>query len=111
MKNTLTDEQYAQIEKVTKEFSGQINSLESAIGAIFIGQTYGWRVLRMIHSANTLKKYEKILGLKYEDICPEKTEHSKRNVGFRVAEQIGRYWDVVMGRHKVDRKADADDKE
>lgn len=111
MKDILTDEQIAQLEQSCKNFSGQLNSLESAIGAIYIGNLFGWRVLRMVHGANTIKKYESIIGMKYEDICPERTEHSKRSVGLRAADAIGRYWDVVMGRHKVERKAEVNDKE
>lgn len=107
----LTDEQNQVLIDSIESYRGHVSTIETAIGAIVVGQKYGWRVLRMVHSANTMKKYEKAIGLKYEDICPESTEHSKRNIGFRFAQTIGKYWDVVMGRQKVDRKAEIDNGE
>lgn len=107
----LTDEQNAQLQKSLAEFKGHVSTIETAIGAIVIGQRYGWRVLRMVHSANTMKKYEAAIGLSYEDICPEVTDLSERNIGYRVSKAIGKYWDIVMGRHKVERKAELDNNE
>jgi len=49
--------------------------------------------------------------LSYEEICPEETELSTRNVGYRASKVIGKYWDIVMGRHKVERKAELDEEE
>lgn len=105
----LTEEQNATLEKRVLEFSGYLPTLSAALGAIVLGHKYGWRVLKMAHSPATLKKYEQVIGLKYEDICPELTEQSKRNVGYRVSEKIGAFWKVVLGHVKVDRKSDAND--
>ncbi|MAD52845.1 hypothetical protein [Idiomarina sp. UBA3162] len=107
----LTDEQNARLQSSIAEFKGHVSTIETAIGAIVIGQRYGWRVLRMVHSSNTMKKYEKAIGLSYEEICPEETELSTRNVGYRASKVIGKYWDIVMGRHKVERKAELDEEE
>lgn len=111
MINFLTDEQNAKLQRSISDFNGHASTVETAIGAIVFGQLYGWRVLRMVHSANTLKKYEAAIGLSYEDICPETTELSERNIGFRASRAIGKYWDIVMGRYKVERKAELDDGE
>lgn len=112
MLTCLTDEQNADLMKRCEEFRGQIPTLSAAIGAIHIGNIYGWRVLKIIHSPATLKKYEAIIGMKYEEICPETTELSKRNVGYRVSQAVGAFWNVVLGKVKVENKNEAnDDKE
>ncbi|MFX4227168.1 MAG: hypothetical protein ACFHHU_04535 [Porticoccaceae bacterium] len=100
----LTDEQDKILLEQIRTFRGQGTTLESAIGALVVGQHMGWRVLRIIHSPTTYKKYEKILGLKFQDLCPETTNHSTRNSGFKIVEKLGAFWDVVMGRKKVDNK-------
>lgn len=108
----LTDEQNKELAARCEEFKGQITTLSAALGAIHVGQIFGWRVLKIIHSPATLKKYEQIIGLKYEEICPETTESSMRNVGYRVSQKIGGFWKVVLGQVKVDNKNEAnDDKE
>lgn len=85
-------------------YRGGGTSLESALGALVLGQHYGTRALRMIHSPSTYRKYEKILGIRFEDICPQYTPLSRRNIGIRFAQKLGAFWDVVMGRRKVDNK-------
>ncbi len=100
----LTDEQERIVLEKIRTYSGQGPTLESALGALIVGQHIGWRVLRVIHSPSTYKKYEKILGLKFQDVCPDKTPQSSRNIGFEVTERIGAFWDVVMGRKKVENK-------
>lgn len=108
----LTEEQNKALTETCDNFRGQITTLSAALGAIHVGHIYGWRVLKIIHSPATLKKYEQIIGLKYEEICPETTENSMRNVGYRVSQKIGAFWKVVLGQVKVENKNEAnDDKE
>lgn len=107
MFSQLTDEQNQQIAEKCHDFQGQITTLSAALGAIHMGHIFGWRVLKIIHSPATLKKYEQIIGMKYEDICPETTEASKRNVGYRFSQKIGAFWKVVLGQVKVDNKNEA----
>ncbi len=91
------------------EFSGLGNRLGAALGALVLGQHYGTRVLRMIHSPSTYRKYERILGIRFEDFCPEDTHLSGKNWGFKAAKRVGAFWDVVMGRNKVEKKGWIDD--
>ncbi len=105
----LSDDQNKHLEAVTKEYIGQMPTLGAALGAITIGHIYGWRVLKIVHSPATLKKYESIIGYKYEDLCPELTELSSRNVGFRMYQKIGAFWKVVLGQVKVLNKNEAND--
>ena len=68
------------------------------MGALILGQHFGTRGLRMMHSPSTYRKYEGILGIKFEDHCPERTHQSRKLAGIKVADRLGAFWDVVMGR-------------
>lgn len=91
-------------------FRGPGPTLGSALGALVMGQHYGYRGLRMMHSPSTYRKYERVLGgIKFEDVCPELPPLGNRIVGIRVAKKLGAFWDVVMGRRKVENKGYVDD--
>ena len=90
--------------KVIADFQGPATQLESALGALILGQHMGTRALKMIHSPSTYRKYEALLGIKYEDFCEERTRLSVKLIGIKIADKIGAFWDVVMGRHKVEKK-------
>lgn len=106
----LTEEQNTILEAKIETFKGTVDVLESAIGALVVGQKYGWRVAKMVHSPATIKKYEKLLGLKFEDVCPERTKLSKRNVGLRIADKLKSFWAVALGKTAVPNKAHLDSK-
>src|SRR5690606_1076859 len=61
----LTVEQKNQLEEIEERalihFVGQLDELESAIGMLRLGHHMGWKVLYMIHSKKTVRKYEEIL--------------------------------------------------
>jgi len=97
----LDEETMEQLDKAMKEYKGNGITLESALGAVLIGQVYGWRVLKMMHNPTTYAKYEKILGIKYRDICKEETQYTKRNAGMKVAAKLKIFWEIVKGQHKV----------
>ena len=97
----LDDELKSQLENAVKNFQGNGTTLESALGAVLMGQMFGWRVLKMIHNPTTYRKYEKILGLKFRDISKEETALSKRNVGMKAADKLKAFWEVVRGTQQV----------
>ena len=78
-------------------FKGPIPELESAIGMLFAGYTFGWRVIYMIHSVATIRKYEKILGIVAKETFPEKTAHSERSNAYRVLHKVSNFWKAVKG--------------
>jgi len=61
----MTDEQvlklHREIKKSIREFKGNINHLESAIGLIFVTEEFGWKPSLLIHDSRTIKNYEEIL--------------------------------------------------
>lgn len=88
-----------------KEYRGVGTTLESALGALIMGQYFGWRVLKILHNPLTYRRYEKILGIKFQDVCPEATHYSNtRSVGYAITQKLGSFWAVVMGRRKVAEK-------
>ena len=96
-----------------KEFNGIGTTLESALGALILGQYFGWRVLKMLHNPATYRRYEKALGVSFKDVCPEITDLGKqKSVGYAITEKLGSFWAVVMGKRKVpEKKLIADEEE
>ena len=93
----------ARIAGVATRFKGQGTELESAIGMLAMGHIFGWRVLYIMHSVATVKKYAEILGI--EDVkahFPEDTSHSDRSLGYRIARQLSNFWRVVRGLDTVE---------
>ncbi|MEH6542466.1 MAG: hypothetical protein V7721_00860 [Porticoccaceae bacterium] len=105
----LTKEQNQTITKAIDGYRGQAPTLESALGAVLIGHRYGWRVLKVIHSPATYKKYEKILGVKFQDICPERGPKASRSMGLKIADRLNSFWAVATGKKKIPNKAMLDD--
>lgn len=98
----LDDETEQRILQSMKEFRGVGTTLESALGALVLGQFFGWRVLKILHNPATYRKYEKVLGIEFKNLCPEITEYGqKKSIGYAITEKLGSFWAVVMGKRKV----------
>ncbi len=91
------------IDKAIEDFHGGIGELESAIGVLTIGRHVGWRVLYIVHSKKTIKKYEEILGITFRAEFPEEGPDADRSIGYRIAKTFSNFWKVVSGEEKVDR--------
>ena len=85
------------VSEAIRKFVGQGPELESAIGMLFVGHAYGWKVIHLIHSQATVRKYEAILEIKIKDVFPEKTNYSERSRGFQIAETLSNFWKAVKG--------------
>lgn len=95
-----------------REFKGIATTLESALGALVVGQYFGWRVLKLLHTPATYRRYEKVLGIRFQDVCPEITEMGKKkSIGYAITEKLGSFWAVIMGRKKVPNKGNLDDED
>lgn len=97
----LTNEQKTQLEHIEERafihFSGQLDELESALGMLRMGHHMGWKVLYMIHSKKTIRKYEEILDIKIRDLFPERGPSAERSIGFGIAEKYPNFWKIVSG--------------
>jgi hypothetical protein len=94
----MTEKQLLEIvDKAIKNFRGQADALESAIGYLFVGQQFGWRVMFFMHSQSTVRKYEKILGVKSEDVMPPLGPSHRRPVAWKALEKVSNFWKAVKG--------------
>ena len=90
-------------------FSGSLEELEKALGMLIIGYHFGWKVLLLVHSKRTIKKYEKILEIDIKEFFPAEGRSSQRSMGLDLAKQIGNFWQVVSGDIKVDNRRHIED--
>jgi len=101
----LDEETEQTILKQMREFRGIGTTLESALGALVLGQYFGWRVLKLLHNPATYRSYEKALGIEFKNVCPEITELGKqKSIGYAITEKLGSFWAVIMGKRKVPEK-------
>jgi hypothetical protein len=92
------------VDEVMKNFKGDIVELSNAIGALNVGRFYGWRVLRIVISNASYRKYQRILGLEFKSVLPETTIYSKKSAGYNLVVKAGKFWDAVNGIFKMDSK-------
>lgn len=81
---------------------GVSEELESALGMLYMGHAFGWKVVYITHSVSTVRKYEKILGIVAKDEFPPTTNHSERVRGYRIAEKMSNFWKAVKGEVAAD---------
>lgn len=90
--------------RAVAKFHGNLDELESALGFLRFGFHYGWRVLAIIHSKKTFKKYEQILEIDAHELFPEETLTSDRSYGYKIAKKLDKFWQVVNGEEKIEHK-------
>jgi hypothetical protein len=78
-------------------FKGNISELESALGFMFMGRYYGWKVLHIVHSKRTVNKYESILGFKVKEEFEPLGPYAERSRGWRLVKNISNFWKVING--------------
>lgn len=81
-----------------RDYQGNVDTLNGALGALVLAHFYGWRVVKLVHSAATMTRYERVLGFKISEVTPERTPLSKKSVGLRIADAIGSFWAYARGR-------------
>ena len=100
-------ERYRLMDQATREFSGQLDELESALGMYVLGHHVGWKVLHLIHSKRTIKKYEEILGIRVTEVFQPAGPDADRALVFKFIKDLSNFWKAVSGEEKVpiDREA------
>jgi len=76
---------------------GDLHDLEAAIGFMFVGYYYGWRVLHIIHSKRTVNKYESLLGIDVKEAFPAEGPYVHRSQGYMMFEKITNFWKAING--------------
>lgn len=105
----LDPETATQVETACATYRGQSDMISSALGALMFGQLYGYRGVCMAHTRQAVRRYEALLGIKFREHMPERTELSERILGIRAADEIGKFWAVVKGEIAVQAKRWVDD--
>lgn len=85
------------LDAIVLRFQGSVDELESAIGMLLVGRHLGWKVLRLVHTARTIEKYEAILGVGIREVFPPEGPGASRSAGMRAAREVSNYWKVVSG--------------
>src|SRR5438067_6441482 len=94
----MTEKQLVElVDKAIKSFAGNTDSLISAIGYLFVGRKFGWRVMYLMHSQSTVRKYEQILDVKSEDCMPAVGPLAKKAVVWDALQKISNFWKAVKG--------------
>jgi len=85
------------------EFEGQFDELEAALGMLRMGHHVGWKILYLVHSKRTIRKYEDILGgIKVRDIFPEFGPSSYRSRAYIIVQGWTNFWKGISGEEKIE---------
>ena len=96
---TLSDKELVErIDRAIKNFGpGSVDTLSGAIGYLMIGRKFGWRVMFFMHSQGTVRKYEKILGIKSKDVMPEEGPFRKKALVWDAVQKATNFWKAAKG--------------
>ena len=99
MQHPLSEKQLVDIvDKAIKNFGpGTAESLSGAIGYLMIGRKLGWRVMFFMHSQGTVRKYEKILDVKTQDVMPEVGTLARKALAYQAVQRASNFWKAVKG--------------
>jgi hypothetical protein len=107
----LTSQQRGDLDRIELDaiarYTGDLTQLESALGMLRMGYHFGWKVLYIVHSKRTIRKYEEVLGIKVRELFPAEGPSSYRNNGYRLIEAASNFWKVISGdsqERKLDEK-------
>ena len=86
------------VEDIIKDFKGQFDELESALGMLMMGRLLGWRVLVLIHNKRTIRHYEEILGgINIREMFPPEGPLAHKSLGLELVKKMGNFWKAVSG--------------
>jgi len=95
----MSDREYLEfVDSVSRDYKGDGRVLASALGALSLGRMYGWRVLAIVESEPTIRKYQVVLGVKFKDVLPERGLYAYKSFGLKVADKFDSFWSIVQGR-------------
>jgi hypothetical protein len=75
-------------------FKGHIPDFFRAVGMLYVGRRYGWRVMRLVASQSVWSFVKREFG-DPKDLMPERGDLYHKSVGIRAVDTIGDYWGVI----------------
>jgi hypothetical protein len=94
------------VDTAIKDFDGQFDELESAVGMFFVGRLAGWKVLVLIHNKRTIKKYEEILGINIREEFAAEGPFVAKSLGYQIAQKLNAFWKAVAGEIHLEHRRD-----
>jgi len=94
------EEKITIINNAFDRFRGSIQEYNSAVGVFLLGFQLGWKPLYLMHSRNSIRKYEKILDLQFQEIFPPVGDKANRSFAWGLAEGVSNFWKAVKGEIK-----------
>lgn len=85
------------LDSAIENFRGDLTLISKSIGALVLGRKYGWKVMYLIHSKRTIKKYEEILGVSLRDVLPAVGKRADKSLAWSVAKKVTNFWKAVSG--------------
>lgn len=85
-------ERYALMDRAIRQRCDNIDELEKALGMYMIGFHFGWKVLYVLHSKATIRKYESILGITVRDTFDEFGPDADRTNAYQVIQSVNSFW-------------------
>jgi len=87
------------ITRAAREHKGNLETLSSAIGCMFLCMYFGRRVMQIVYTLQTIRTYERVLRVRFKDLpfIPDTTPNSERSVGYNWARSLDNFWDGVRG--------------
>lgn len=94
------------IDKAIKNFRGLVPTLETAIGAYFVGKKVGWKVLYLVHDKKTIEKYGKILGIDFRKELPEEGQWAHKSMAWEAMKKISNFWKAAKGEIPIEGRSE-----
>ena len=93
-------ERYGLMDRAIRGEGFQIDELESALGMYMVGHHFGWKVLHVVHSKKTIRRYEEILGIKISEAFDEVGPDADRTNAYKIMQTVSNFWKLVSGEEK-----------
>lgn len=98
VKDTISDEEAIVIVNTAiKNFRGDSGQLRNAIGAFLIGRQFGWKPAFLIFDKESVRKYEKMLDVKFRDTMPEEGRYANKSAAWIAMRKVKSFWKAVKG--------------
>ena len=91
----------SRLDQVAREFKGQFDELENALGMMVLGRLVGWKLLVLIHNKRTIRKYEQILRISIREAFPAEGPLVCKSPAYTLLKRAGEFWKGVSGDFKL----------
>lgn len=98
VEDTISDEEAMLIVNTAiQKFKGDTGQLRNAIGVFLIGRQFGWKPAYLMFDKDSVRKYEKILDIKFRDTMPEEGCYANKSAAWVAMRKVKSFWKAVKG--------------